>query len=199
MARELSVDLSNVKGSGPRGRITPADVREYLTTDTTLRVAPLAAEESVPIARGGKVTFEVPPSTNVDFAEFGSVEQQPLSRIRKISGARLHRSRSSIPHVTNHDDADVTELEALRGDVNRENEKSGVRISPLAFVMKACVATLRAFPEFNASLEGESLILKRYYHVGFAADTPNGLVVPVIRDAERKGVVEMAREMAELV
>ena len=134
----------------------------------------------------------------VDYARFGPVESKPLSRIRKISGANLHRNWVVIPHVTNHDDADVTDLESFRLQLNREGEKSGTKVTMLAFLVKACVAALRRFPEFNASLDGEALVYKRYYHIGVAADTPNGLVVPVIRDADRKGVLDVAREMAEL-
>src|SRR4029079_15952369 len=134
----------------------------------------------------------------VDFAKFGPIEVKPLSRIKKISGANLHRNWVMIPHVTNHDDADVTELEAFRVEINKENEKSGVRVSMLAFMIKAAVVTLKQFPEFNASLDGDSLVLKQYYHIGFAADTPNGLVVPVIRDADQKGGLATAGEMGEL-
>ncbi len=138
----------------------------------------------------------------MDFAKFGAVEVKPLSRIKKISGANLHRNWVMIPHVTNHDDADITDLEAFRVQLNKENEKSGVKVSMLAFMIKAAVSSLKRFPEFNASLvstvDGDSLVLKKYYHIGFAADTPNGLVVPVIRDADQKGVVEIAKEMGEL-
>jgi len=198
MAHDSNVDLSEVKGSGPRGRITPADVRAHLSSAGSLRVTAPVAEERAPVGNDVKITPEVPLATKVDFARFGPIEQRPLSRIRKISAANLHRNWVTIPHVTNHDDADVTELEAFRRDLNREHESSGVRISPLAFVMKACVATLQAFPEFNSSLGAESLTLKHYYNVGFAADTPHGLVVPVVRGAERKGIVELSRLMTEL-
>jgi pyruvate dehydrogenase E2 component (dihydrolipoamide acetyltransferase) len=134
----------------------------------------------------------------VDFAKYGPIETKPIQRIRRISAANLHRNWVMIPHVTNHEDADITELEAFRVQLNREHEKQGTKVTMLAFLIKACVAALKKFPEFNASLDGESLVLKQYYHVGFAADTPNGLVVPVIRDAGRKGVLELARESAEL-
>jgi len=134
----------------------------------------------------------------VDFAKFGEVEVKPLARIRKISAANLHRNWVMIPHVTNHDDADITALEAFRVTLNAENAKSGVKLTMLAFLVKATIAALRKFPEFNASLDGENLVYKRYYHIGFAADTPNGLVVPVIRDADKKGLFEIAAEMAEL-
>jgi pyruvate dehydrogenase E2 component (dihydrolipoamide acetyltransferase) len=138
------------------------------------------------------------PWPKVDFAKFGPVEVKPLSRIKKISGANLHRNWVMIPHVTNHDDADITDLEAFRVQLNKEIEKSGVKVSMLAFMIKAAVATLKKFPDFNASLDGDNLVLKQYYHVGFAADTPAGLVVPVIRDADKKGVVDIAKEMGDL-
>ena len=138
------------------------------------------------------------PWPKVDFAKFGPVESKPLARIRKISAANLHRNWVMIPHVTNHDDADITDLEAFRVQLNKEIEKSGVRVSMLSFMIKAAVAALKKFPEFNASLEGDNLILKKYYHIGVAADTPQGLVVPVIRDADKKGVIDIAREMGEL-
>ena len=138
------------------------------------------------------------PWPKVDFARFGPVETRPLPRIRRISGANLHRNWVMIPHVTNHEDADITELEAFRLQLNRENEKSGAKLTMLAFLIKACVSALQRFPEFNASLEGDNLVLKRYFHIGFAADTPNGLVVPVVRDADTKGVLQIARETAEL-
>src|SRR6185295_3982958 len=154
-----------------------------------------AAKPAAPSGAGTGVGIELLPWPKVDFAKFGPVEVKPLSRIKKISGANLHRNWVMIPHVTNHDDADITELEAFRVQLNKENEKSGVRVSMLAFMIKAACATLARFPEFNASLDGENLVLKKYYHIGFAADTPNGLVVPVIRDADRKGVVEIAKEM----
>ncbi|HEX7689210.1 MAG TPA: 2-oxo acid dehydrogenase subunit E2, partial [Burkholderiaceae bacterium] len=138
------------------------------------------------------------PWPKVDFEKFGVVERKDLSRIKKISGANLHRNWVVIPHVTNHDDADITELEAFRVTLNKEYEKAGVKVTMLAFLIKACVAALKKFPEFNASLDGEQIVLKKYFHIGFAADTPNGLVVPVIRDADQKGVVQIAREMGEL-
>src|SRR5690606_7599677 len=140
------------------------------------------------------------PWPKVDFAKFGEIEEMPLPRIRKISGANLARNWAMIPHVTQHDEADITDLEALRVQLNRENEKAGIKLTMLAFLVKACVHALKRFPEFNSSLDpsGEKLILKKYFHIGFAADTPNGLVVPVIRDADRKGVLEIARETAEL-
>ena len=138
------------------------------------------------------------PWPQVDFTKFGAVERRDLTRIQKISGANLHRNWVVIPHVTNHEDADITELEAFRVQLNRENEKAGIKITMLAFLIKACVAALKQFPNFNSSLDGEQLVLKQYFHIGFAADTPNGLMVPVIKDADRKGIVQISQEMAEL-
>jgi len=188
-ARELGVDLGRVQGSGPKGRILREDVE---AAAKGAAAAPAAAPA------GAGMGVELLPWPKVDFAKFGEVEVKPLSRIKKISGANLHRNWVMIPHVTNHDDADITDLEAFRVQLNTEIEKSGVKVSMLAFMVKAAVATLQRFPEFNASLDGDSLVLKKYYHIGFAADTPQGLVVPVIRDADRKGVVEIAKEMGEL-
>ena len=138
------------------------------------------------------------PWPKVDFAKFGSVEVKPLSRIKKISGANLHRNWVMIPHVTNHDDADITELEQFRVQLNKEIEKGGIKVSMLAFMIKVAVAALKKFPEFNSSIDGDNLVLKNFWHIGFAADTPNGLVVPVIRDADTKGVVDIAKEMGDL-
>ena len=135
---------------------------------------------------------------NVDFTKFGPVERKDLSRIKKISGANLHRNWVIIPHVTNHDEADITELEAFRVQLNKENEKAGIKVTMLAFMIKAAVAALKKFPEFNASLDGDQIVLKQYFHIGFAADTPNGLMVPVIKDADRKGVFQISQEMGEL-
>jgi len=191
IARELGVDLSTVTGSGDKGRILREDV------EAAARGGGAAARAATAPAGAG-VGVELLPWPKVDFAKFGPVESKPLSRIKKISAANLHRNWVMIPHVTNHDDADITELEAFRVQLNKENEKSGVRVSMLAFMIKAAVATLQKFPEFNASLDGDSLVLKKYWHIGFAADTPQGLVVPVIRDADRKGVVAIAQEMGEL-
>ncbi|MFU2051681.1 dihydrolipoyllysine-residue acetyltransferase [Bordetella hinzii] len=190
-ARELGVNLSRVTGSGPKGRIVIEDVRGYVKN--ALAAAPAAAQGSADGAALGLL-----PWPKVDFTKFGPVEAKPLSRIKKISGANLHRNWVMIPHVTNNDEADITELEALRVQLNKENEKSGVKVTMLAFVIKAVVAALKKFPEFNASLDGDNLVYKQYYHIGFAADTPNGLVVPVVRDADKKGIIELARETAEL-
>jgi pyruvate dehydrogenase E2 component (dihydrolipoamide acetyltransferase) len=194
LARELGVDLGKVKGSGDKGRIVKEDLESYAKGGAA---AP-AAKAPSGAAGGGAGGIDLLPWPKVDFAKFGPVEIKPLSRIKKISGANLHRNWVMIPHVTNHDDADITELETFRVQMNKENEKSGAKVSMLAFMIKAAVATLKNFPEFNASLDGENLILKQYYHIGFAADTPNGLVVPVIREADKKGVIEIAKEMGEL-
>ncbi len=192
LARELGVDLGGVKGSGNKGRVLKEDV------EAASKGGPAAAKAAAATPAGAGAGVELLPWPKVDFAKFGPVESKPLSRIRKISGANLHRNWVMIPHVTNHDDADITELEAFRVQLNKENEKSGVRVSMLAFMIKAACATLAKFPEFNASLDGDNLVLKKYYHIGFAADTPQGLVVPVIRDADKKGVVDIATEMGEL-
>jgi len=193
-ARELGVDLSKVRGSGDKGRILREDVEAFAKGGApAAKSAPAAAS-----AGGGVGGVDLLPWPKVDFAKFGAVEVKPLSRIKKISGANLHRNWVMIPHVTNHDDADITDLEAFRVQLNKENEKSGVKVSMLAFMIKAAVASLKQFPEFNASLDGDNLVLKKYYNVGFAADTPNGLVVPVIRDADQKGVVAIAKEMGDL-
>jgi len=192
-ARELGVNLTQVTGSGPKNRITADDVRAHVKQAlATGGAGPVGS--TLPAGEG----FSVLGWPKVDFAKFGAIETKPLSRIKKISGANLHRNWVMIPHVTNNDVADITELEALRQQLNAENKKSGVKVTMLAFLIKAVVAALRKFPEFNASLDGDNLILKQYFHIGFAADTPNGLVVPVIRDADRKGVLELAAETAEL-
>jgi pyruvate dehydrogenase E2 component (dihydrolipoamide acetyltransferase) len=197
-ARELGVDLSRVQGSGPKGRIVHADVQAFVKS----RLAGQEGEtrpRAAPSEKGGAgLPFDLPAWPEVDFAKFGPVETKPLARIKKISAANLHRNWVMIPHVTNHDDADITDLEAFRVQLNKENEKSGVKVSMLAFMIKAAVAALKKFPDFNASLEGDNLVLKNYWHIGFAADTPNGLVVPVIRDADKKGVVDIAKEMGDL-
>ncbi|HTJ92156.1 MAG TPA: dihydrolipoyllysine-residue acetyltransferase [Pararobbsia sp.] len=194
-ARELGVDVSRVAGSGPKGRITQDDVTAFVKgVMTGQRAAPAAA----PAAGGTGVGLDLLPWPKIDFTKFGPIDPQPLSRIKKISGANLHRNWVMIPHVTNNDEADITELEALRVTLNKENEKSGIKVTMLAFVIKAVVASLKKFPTFNASLDGDTLILKQYFHIGFAADTPNGLVVPVIRDADKKGLLQIAQEMADL-
>ena len=195
-ARELGVPLDEVKGTGSKGRITVEDVQAF----TKAVMKGEASTSAVVKARGtgDGQALGLLPWPQVDFTRFGPIERQDLSRIRKIAGANLHRNWVMIPHVTNHDDADITELEAFRIQLNKENEKSGIKVTMLAFLIKACVAALKKFPEFNSSLDGEQLILKQYYHLGFAADTPSGLVVPVIRDADRKGILQISQEMSVL-
>jgi pyruvate dehydrogenase E2 component (dihydrolipoamide acetyltransferase) len=196
-ARELGVDLSQVKGSGPKGRILQQDVQAFVKQALA---RPAAAQAAAPVAAGAGLNLL--PWPQVDFAKFGPVEAKPLSRIKKISGANLARNWVMIPHVTQFDEADIGELEALRVTLNKEYEKAGVKLTMLAFLIKACVAALRKFPDFNASLvstpDGDSLVYKGYFHIGFAADTPNGLVVPVIRNADQKGVIDIARETSAL-
>jgi pyruvate dehydrogenase E2 component (dihydrolipoamide acetyltransferase) len=200
LARELGVPLAEVKGSGPKGRITQMDVQSFvkgvMAGDTQTAAQKAKAPEGA--AAGGGAFPGLLPWPNVDFTKFGPVERKDLPRIKKISGANLHRNWVVIPHVTNHDDADITELEAFRVQLNKENEKSGIKVTMLAFLIKASVAALKKFPEFNASLDGEQIVLKNYFHIGFAADTPNGLVVPVIKDADKKGVLAISKEMSEL-
>jgi pyruvate dehydrogenase E2 component (dihydrolipoamide acetyltransferase) len=197
-ARELGVPLAEVKGSGPKGRITLDDVQGFTKSVMTGDTRTQAQAAKAPTASGEGGGLDLLPWPKVDFTKFGLVERKDMSRIKKISGANLHRNWVMIPHVCNHDDADITELEAFRVLLNKENEKSGVKITMLAFLIKAAVAALKKFPEFNASLDGEQLVLKQYYNVAFAADTPNGLVVPVIKDADKKGVVQISQEMGEL-
>ena len=189
-ARELGVDLTQVSGSGRSGRITKEDVQGFIKRALG---APRAAGP-------GSIGLNLLPWPQVDFAKFGEVETRPLSKIKKISGANLARNWVMIPHVTQHDDADVTELEALRVTLNKEHEKAGIKFTMLGFIIKAVVAALRKYPDFNASLDasGENLILKKYFHIGFAADTPNGLVVPVLRDADKKGIVAITQETGAL-
>jgi pyruvate dehydrogenase E2 component (dihydrolipoamide acetyltransferase) len=193
LARELGVDLGSVKGSGNNGRILKEDVEAAAKGGPAARPSPADARGGASV--GG---IDLLPWPKVDFAKFGPVEVKPLPRIKKISAANLHRNWVMIPHVTNHEDADITELEQFRLQLNKEIDKSGVRVSMLAFMIKAAVAALQKFPDFNASLDGDDIVLKHYWHIGFAADTPNGLVVPVIRDADKKGVVDIAKEMGEL-
>ena len=198
-ARELGVPLDEVKGSGPKGRITQDDVQAF--TKAVMAGTARTKAQGAP-AVGGGVTgggeLNLLPWPKVDFAKFGPVEAKPLSRIKKISGANLHRNWVMIPHVTNNDDADITDLEALRVQLNKENEKAGTKVTMLAFLIKACVAALKKFPEFNASLDGDNLVYKQYWNIGFAADTPNGLVVPVIKNADQKGVLQIGQELGEL-
>ncbi|SEA55326.1 dihydrolipoyllysine-residue acetyltransferase [Acidovorax soli] len=198
-ARELGVPIDEVKGTGPKGRITQDDVAAFTKHVMAGSVQTKAQAAKAPAATGGSgIGLDLLPWPKVDFTKFGPVERKDLSRIKKISGANLHRNWVVIPHVTNHDDADITELEAFRVQFNKENEKSGVKVTMLAFMIKAAVAALKKFPEFNSSLDGDQLVMKNYFHIGFAADTPNGLVVPVIRDADQKGIVQISQEMGEL-
>ena len=200
LARELGVPLGEVKGSGPKGRITQEDVQGFVKAvmaGTRQTRAQASKAPSAAASAGGSFPG-MPAWPQVDFAKFGPIEKKELSRIKKISGPVLHRNWVLIPHVTNHDDADITDLEAFRVLTNKENEKSGVKVTMLAFLIKACVAALQKFPDFNASLEADHIVLKRYFHIGFAADTPNGLVVPVIRDCDKKGVLQISTEMGEL-
>ena len=198
-ARELGVDLTAVRGSGPKGRITEDDVRLHVKSVMAggARGAPPAGA-AVPASGVGS---NLPAWPQVDFSKFGPIKRVEMSRIRRISGPALTRNWVTIPHVTNHDDADITELEAFRVQLNKENEKSGIKLTMLAFLIKACVAALKKFPEFNSSIDadtGDAVILKEYFNIGFAADTPNGLVVPVIKDADKKGVIDIAQETGSL-
>ena len=189
-ARELGVDLTKVRGTGPKQRITMDDVRGY--------VKGVMAASSAPAAAGDGAALGLIPWPKVDFAKFGPIEPKPLSRIKKLSGANLHRNWVMIPHVTNNDEADITDLEAFRVSLNKESDQTGVKYTMLGFLIKAVVAALKKYPEFNASLDGDQLVYKQYYHIGFAADTPNGLVVPVLKDADKKGLSEIAKETSEL-
>jgi pyruvate dehydrogenase E2 component (dihydrolipoamide acetyltransferase) len=191
-ARELGVDLAKVRGSGAKGRVTREDVQAFVKRAVQ---GPAAAP-----AAGGGLAFHLPDWPQVDFAKFGPIETKPLSRIRKISGANLHRNWLSIPHVCQFDEADITDLEAFRKENALLAEKQAIKLTMLSFLVKASVNALRQFPEFNSSLDGngDNLIIKKYYHIGVAVDTPDGLVVPVIRDADRKGVFDLARELAEV-
>lgn len=199
-ARELGVPLAEVKGRGPKGRITLDDIQAFTQAVMTgsTRTQAQAAKAPAPSVGGGGAGLDLLPWPKVDFTRFGPVERQDLPRIKKISAANLHRNWVMIPHVCNHDDADITDLEAFRVQMNKENEKAGIKITMLAFLIKASVAALKKFPQFNASFDGDQLVLKQYYHVAFAADTPNGLVVPVIKDADKKGIVQISQEMGEL-
>jgi pyruvate dehydrogenase E2 component (dihydrolipoamide acetyltransferase) len=188
-ARELGVDVSKVTGSGPKQRILREDVQAFVKTALAR-----------PAGGSNGLGFNLPPLTPVDFGKFGAIESRPLSRIKKLSGAFLHRNWVSIPHITQNDEADITELEAFRKSQADETRKSGIKFTVLGFLIKAVVVALKEFPDFNASLspDGESLILKHYFHVGVAVDTPNGLVVPVIRDADKKGLRELAKELGDV-
>jgi pyruvate dehydrogenase E2 component (dihydrolipoamide acetyltransferase) len=188
-ARELGADLGKVKGTGPKGRITQDDVKAHVKQILTTPAAPAAAPVSA-----------LPKVPQVDFAAFGAVEVKPLSRIQRISGARLQASWINLPHVTQYDDADITDLEIARVALKGKATQEGVKLTPLAFIVKACIVALKEFPRFNASLDeaGENLVFKKYFNIGFAADTPNGLVVPILRDADRSNLFEIARALAAL-
>ena len=189
-ARELGVPLDEVKGSGAKGRITPEDIQKF--TQAVMSGATQTKAQAAKAPAGGSgAGLDLIPWPKVDFTKFGPIERKEMGRIKKISGANLLRNAVMIPAVTNHDDADITDLEAFRVSTNKENEKSGIKVTMLAFLIKACVAALKKFPEFNSSLDGDALIYKQYWHIGFAADTPNGLVVPVIKDADKKGVLQI--------
>ena len=193
-ARELGVDLSRVKGSGPKARILKEDIQDFVKQSLAGGGAGAPAA-----ARGGGLTdLGLPAWPKVDFAKFGPIEAKPLSRIQKISGPALARNWVMIPHVTQFDEADITELEAFRAKVNEENAKAGIKVTPLAFLIKAVVAALKKYPTLNSSLDGDNLVVKAYWNIGFAADTPNGLVVPVIKGADQKGVIEIAKESSDL-
>ena len=189
-ARELGVNLGQVQGTGPKGRITKDDVQNFVKSA-------LAGGQPAAAAGAG---LSLPTMPEVDFSQFGEIEESELGRIKKISGRHLHRSWITVPHVTQFDEADITELEAFRKQMKAEAEKQEVRLTFMPFLLKACVATLRQFPQMNASLspDGEKLILKKYFHIGVAVDTPNGLMVPVLRDVDRKGIIDLARELMEI-
>jgi pyruvate dehydrogenase E2 component (dihydrolipoamide acetyltransferase) len=189
-ARELGVDLTLVRGSAAKGRINKADVQNFVK---------MALSQPRGAAGGGN-GLQVLAMPVIDFSKFGVIESQPLSRIKKISGANLHRNWVTVPHVTQFDEADITDMEVFRKEIGAEYAKQNIKITPLAFIIKAVVAVLQKFPELNSSLDasGENLVLKKYYHVGVAVDTPNGLMVPVLRDADQKGIVQLAKELGEI-
>ncbi len=205
-ARELGVPLDEVKGQGPKGRITQGDVQAFTKSVMAGAAQTKAQAANAPKASGGDgAALGLIPWPKVDFAKFGPIERKEMSRIKKISGANLLRNAVLIPAVTNHDDADITDLEAFRVSTNLENEKTAknginasVKVTMLAFLIKACVAALKKYPEFNSSLDGDAIVYKNYWHIGFAADTPNGLMVPVIKDADKKGIFQISQEMGEL-
>jgi pyruvate dehydrogenase E2 component (dihydrolipoamide acetyltransferase) len=194
-ARELGVDIGKVPGTGPKGRIRQEDIQNFVK-GVIAQVTSGAATPVTGASPGGGL--DLLPWPKIDFTKFGPIESKPMSRIKKISGANLSRNWVMIPAVTYHEDADITDLEAFRVQFNKENEKSGAKVTMLAFLIKAAVAGLKKFPEFNTSINGDNLIYKQYCHIAFAADTPNGLVVPVVRDADKKGIVDIARETGDL-
>ena len=191
-ARQFGVDIHQVRGSGQRGRVTKEDIEQFIKSSMLAR-----KNSSAPIA-AGMSGLDLLPWPKVDFAKFGEVERQARSRIQKVSAANLARNWVMIPAVTYHDDADITDLEEFRSTLNKENQKDDLKLTLLAFLIKAVVAALKKYPTFNSSLDGEDLVLKKYFHIGFAVDTKNGLVVPVIRNADQKGIREIAKETAEL-
>jgi pyruvate dehydrogenase E2 component (dihydrolipoamide acetyltransferase) len=195
-ARELGVPLNEVKGSGPKGRIGLEDIQAFSRGVMSGDMRTQAQSSKAPAGDGAGLGLLAWPK--VDFAKFGPIERKEIGRIQKISGANLLRNAVMIPAVTNHDDADITELEAFRVATNKEHEKSGVKVTMLAFLIKACVSALQKFPQFNTSLDGDALVYKHYWHIGFAADTPNGLMVPVLKDADKKGILQISAEMGEL-
>ena len=197
LARQLGVPLAEVKGTGTKGRITEDDVQAFTRSVMAGDTRTQAQTAKAP-AGGDGTALGLIAWPKVDFAKFGPIERKEMGRIKKISGANLLRNAIMIPAVTNHDDADITDLEAFRVLTNKENEKSGIKVTMLAFLIKACVAALKKYPEFNSSLDGDALVFKNYWHIGFAADTPNGLMVPVIKDADKKGVLQISQEMGEL-
>ena len=196
-ARELGVPLEEVKGNGPKGRISQDDVQAF-TKAVMAGATQTKAQAAKAPAGGDGAALGLIPWPKIDFAKFGPIERKEMGRIKKISGANLLRNAIMIPAVTNHDDADITDLEAFRVSTNKENEKTGVKVTMLAFLIKACVAALKKYPEFNSSLDGDAIVYKNYWHIGFAADTPNGLMVPVIKDADKKGILQISLEMGEL-
>jgi len=196
-ARELGVPLEEVKGTGNKQRITQEDVQTF--TKSVMSGATLTKAQAAKGGSGGDgAALGLIPWPKVDFAKFGPIERKEMGRIKKISGANLLRNAIMIPAVTNHDDADITDLEAFRVSTNKENEKSGIKVTMLAFLIKACVAALKKYPEFNSSLDGDAVVYKNYWHIAFAADTPNGLMVPVIKECDKKGVLQISQEMSEL-
>jgi pyruvate dehydrogenase E2 component (dihydrolipoamide acetyltransferase) len=197
-ARELGVPLAEVKGAGPKGRITLEDVQGFTRAVMAGSTHTQAQAAKAPAGGGDGAGLGLIPWPKIDFAKFGPIERKEMGRIKKISGANLLRNAVMIPAVTNHDDADITDLEAFRVATNKENEKSGIKVTMLAFLIKACVAALKKFPDFNSSLDGDAIVYKNYWHIGFAADTPNGLMVPVLKDADQKGVLQISQEMGEL-
>jgi len=197
LARQLGVPLAEVKGTGTKGRITEDDVQAFTRAVMAGDTRTQAQVAKAP-AGGDGAALGLIPWPKVDFAKFGPIERKEMGRIKKISAANLLRNAIMIPSVTNHDDADITDLEAFRVSTNKENEKSGIKVTMLAFLIKACVAALKKYPEFNSSLDGDALVYKNYWHIGFAADTPNGLMVPVIKDADKKGILQISQEMGEL-